>query len=44
MDTLISLRGITKRYKQGQRVVEVLYNLNLSIARGEFVALMGASG
>jgi len=44
MDTLISLRGITKRYKQGQRVVEVLYNLNLSIARGEFVALMGPSG
>lgn len=43
---LIELRGIRKQYGgvQGAPVVEVLHGVDLSIRRGEFVAIMGQSG
>lgn len=41
---LISLRGITKSYSNGELEVEVLHGINLDIYPGEFVAIMGASG
>jgi putative ABC transport system ATP-binding protein len=44
MDDLIVLNGVVKRYKRGKQSVEVLHNLDLTIPRGEFLALMGPSG
>ena len=44
MDSLVSLKGVVKRYKRGKQSVEVLHNLNLDIASGDFLALMGPSG
>jgi putative ABC transport system ATP-binding protein len=44
MSSFISLEKVTKRYKIGANMVEVLYEESLTIERGEFVALMGPSG
>ena len=41
---LIELRGVTKVYGRGQSEVAALAGIDLSIAGGEFVAVMGASG
>ena len=41
---LISLRGVTKTYRNGDLAVEVLHGIDLDIHEGEFVAIMGASG
>ncbi len=42
--TALALRGVTRRFSTGERVVTVLDSLNLEIATGERVAIMGASG
>ena len=41
---LIDLRDCSKTYHSGEIAVPVLQNVSLTIAHGEFVALMGASG
>jgi ABC-type lipoprotein export system ATPase subunit len=41
---LIELRSIQRTYQLGEIEVEVLKGVSLTVARGEFVALMGASG
>jgi putative ABC transport system ATP-binding protein len=41
---LISLRGVTKEYRRDAFRVPVLASLDLDIASGEFLALMGPSG
>jgi putative ABC transport system ATP-binding protein len=41
---LIEFRDITKRYGSGEAEVFALAGISLSIARGEFVAIMGPSG
>jgi ABC-type lipoprotein export system ATPase subunit len=41
---LVEARGVRKRYKMGARELEVLRGVNLTVTRGEFVALRGASG
>ncbi|MDY0039075.1 MAG: ABC transporter permease [Desulforhabdus sp.] len=41
---LIKLEDIRKTYRVGEIEVPVLHGVSLSIAKGEFVALMGASG
>lgn len=41
---LIELRGVTKVYGKGQAAVHALRGLDLSIGRGELLALMGPSG
>ena len=41
---LIELRAITKTYGQGQTAFQALGGVDLSIAAGEFVAVMGQSG
>jgi putative ABC transport system ATP-binding protein len=41
---LISLQGVTKRYGEGEGAFLALKGIDLEIARGDFVAIMGASG
>ena len=43
-ETLIELRGLTKTYGTGDAAFQALRGVNLSIRRGEFVAVMGPSG
>ena len=42
--TILECRQLTKRYRQGPLDVEVLKGVNLSINKGERIAIMGASG
>ena len=44
MDTLVSIKNLTKTYQRGPEKVEVLHGIHLDIAKGDFVALMGPSG
>jgi len=41
---MIRLRGVGKSYRRGSQIVPVLSDINLDIAAGEFLALMGPSG
>jgi len=41
---MIELKGITKVYQLGRRDFTVLRDINLSIVKGEMVAIMGPSG
>jgi lipoprotein-releasing system ATP-binding protein len=43
-EPLISARAVHKSYQMGHRLVDVLRGLDLSVGRGDFVALRGASG
>src|SRR3972149_10711523 len=40
----IEIRGLRKSYMRGERALPVRKNINLDIAEGEFLALMGPSG
>ncbi|EHH6117834.1 ABC transporter ATP-binding protein [Listeria monocytogenes] len=41
--TLI-MKNISKNYQDGEQVIEVLKNVSLGVAQGEFVAIVGPSG
>jgi len=41
---LIELNAINKIYKQGDQAIQVLENVSLSVAAGEFIAIVGPSG
>ena len=41
---LIEVKGLSRRYGEGEAAVDALKNVTLSIGRGEMVALMGPSG
>jgi putative ABC transport system ATP-binding protein len=41
---LIEIRGLSKYYVRGDQIVPVLVDIDLDIARGDYVALMGPSG
>ncbi|MEM9387796.1 MAG: ABC transporter ATP-binding protein [Pseudomonadota bacterium] len=43
-DSIVSLREVGKAYRRGRQEVAVLHGLELDIARGDFIALMGPSG
>jgi putative ABC transport system ATP-binding protein len=44
MSDLIQLKGITKVYQMGKVATKVLMGIDLNVAAGEFVAIMGPSG
>jgi len=44
METLVSVRGVKKTFVRGSEKIEVLEGLDMSVAKGEFLALMGPSG
>ncbi len=44
MSSLISIRGLSKTYQRGNQPVPVLLDIDLEIAAGDYVALMGPSG
>ncbi len=41
---LLTLQGISKRYRQGELEVNALADINLTVEEGEFAALVGPSG
>jgi putative ABC transport system ATP-binding protein len=41
---LVAIRGLGKHYVRGDQILPVLVDINLDIAEGDFVALMGPSG
>ncbi|MEN0035485.1 MAG: MacB family efflux pump subunit [Cellvibrio sp.] len=44
MSALLEINGLTREFPAGDEVVAVLRDVNLSIAAGEMVAIMGPSG
>jgi putative ABC transport system ATP-binding protein len=43
-DTLIALEGVSRVYTSGRLAVPALVSVDLQVARGEFVAIIGPSG
>ena len=44
MDTLVTVRDVHKSFTRGSEKIEVLKGVNLTIPKGDFLALMGPSG
>jgi putative ABC transport system ATP-binding protein len=44
MNSLIELTGVSKNYLSGPEVVHALVDVDLEVAAGEFMAIVGASG
>ena len=42
--TIVECRNVNKTYRQGQVEVHALKDVNLSINKGDFVAVAGPSG
>ncbi|MBZ4654509.1 MAG: macrolide transporter ATP-binding protein [Peptococcaceae bacterium] len=44
MAAFIEIKNLTKKYRLGQEIITALDNVNLSIAQGEFLCILGTSG
>ena len=44
MSAIIELRNLSKEYRVGTQTIRALWNVDLDIPSGQFVAVMGASG
>ena len=44
MEPVIQLEDVSKRYRRAQGEVTALDHVNLSVAQGEFLAIVGSSG
>jgi putative ABC transport system ATP-binding protein len=44
MESIVSCRGLTKRYGEGETAVDALREVDLDIGTGEFLSLSGPSG
>ncbi len=44
MNAMIEVENVYKSFQLGNHSVEVLKNINLSVAKGEFISIMGPSG
>ena len=42
--SILEVRGLTKTYGEGEAKVQALRGIDLSVTRGEFVAVVGSSG
>ncbi|WP_083180469.1 ABC transporter ATP-binding protein [Paenibacillus yonginensis] len=42
--TVLEVTGLSKTYREGKSAVQVLDNINLTVAEGEFVSIVGPSG
>src|ERR1700758_2647113 len=42
--SVLRVEGLAKRYTSGRKTLELFHNLSFTVARGEMVAIMGASG
>ncbi len=43
-EPVIEIRGLARSYPMGEAVIHALHDVDLSIGRGEYVAIMGPSG
>lgn len=43
-EEIISIQGVSKRYKLGRNTIDALKDISFSIGKGEFVAITGSSG
>lgn len=41
---ILELKGVSRRYKNGQIIVEALKEIDLTVEEGEFLSIMGPSG
>ena len=41
---LVEIRNLSKYYQRGEQIIAVLLDINLDVALGDFVALIGPSG
>jgi putative ABC transport system ATP-binding protein len=44
MEEMIRIENLSKSYLLGELTVEVLHDINLAVAKGEFLSIMGPSG
>ncbi len=44
MNFVVAVRNVTKAYKLEQENVPILFDVNISLAKGEFASIMGPSG
>ena len=44
MSEILTTKGVTKSYRMGPNVLEVLRGVDFAVEAGEFVAMVGASG
>ncbi|MDP2229170.1 MAG: lipoprotein-releasing ABC transporter ATP-binding protein LolD [Moraxellaceae bacterium] len=43
-DLVLEAIGLVKRFEEGPRTLEILHGVDVQVARGEFVAIVGSSG